>query len=439
VTADGAGGELFEALRRAVGSEHLRAAPNLQVQGVEPAVQVQPATAAELAACLRAACERGAAVIPWGGGTLQRLGSPPERADILLDCGRLVGIVDWEPADLTAGILAGTTLAAAQAQLAQQGQQLALDAPGAERATVGGLVAANVCGPRRWLYGGWRDQIIGMEMVLTNGDVIKSGGRVVKNVQGYDLAKLFTGSLGTLGVITRVNVKLAPLLQARRLIVARGGLEQLDGLLAAVAASTLRVATLDLLDAPAAEVCGLGGAGAAALLLLEGTTALVDGQSVRLARVAAEHGLATEAAEGDAFLGLYRRRLDLDRLDEIAENEARLRVGVLPSAAAAAMDEMRAAAEQRGLVCRCWAETGDGIVSAHVAGPEGDLSVRLPALQGALLAHLPSMTVVCGDPGIQRMVRAWGAEPAGLDIMRGLKRRFDPTRTLQPGRYAGGI
>ena len=137
---------------------------------------------------------------------------------------RLQSVVEWEPADLTTGLDAGMTLAAVQAALARRGQQIPIDAPLPGQATLGGLVATDTSGPRRWLYGGWRDLIIGMQMALTDGAVVKGGGRVVKNVQGYDLAKLFTGSLGTLGLIGRIYVKLVPLTATRRLVAARGTL-----------------------------------------------------------------------------------------------------------------------------------------------------------------------------------------------------------------------
>ena len=226
---DRSSGGLLPALRQVAGAdavEHVSAAyPN------SPGLRVTPSTAENLAGCLQVAGEVGATVAPWGGGTQQRLGYPPAQLDLAVSTARLDAIVEWEPRDLTACIQAGATLEKVQSALAEQGQQLPIDAPAALRATVGGLVATNTSGPRRWLYGGWRDQIIGMQMALPSGDVVKSGGRVVKNVQGYDLAKLFIGSLGTLGVVTQVNVKLTPLPAFRRLFVARGHLEGVGALL----------------------------------------------------------------------------------------------------------------------------------------------------------------------------------------------------------------
>ncbi len=438
MTAEAVSEALLAALRVAAGPEHVGVRPGLEIADMHPSVRVRPATAAEVAACLCAARACGAAVVPWGGGTLQRVGAPPARADVVLDCTRLDGVVDWEPADLTAGVLAGTTFTAAQAELAQHGQQIALDAPAAERATLGGLVAANVYGPRRWLYGGWRDQIVGMEMALTNGDVIKSGGRVVKNVQGYDLGKLFTGSLGTLGVITRINVKLSPLPETRCLIVARGDWRRLDEFLGGISASQLRVATLDLLDGASAEACGLSGDSGVALLL-EGRRALVDGQAGRLEGMARKLGLTAEAIEDGAVSPIWERRLNLDRVDDLTENQARLSAIVLPSAVADTMVEIRTAAERHSLAVYCWAEAGNGAISARVSGSGNEFGAAVAALQDELLPRLPSLNVVCGEPALQRRIRPWGAEPPGLELMHRLKQRFDPTGVLQPGRFIGGI
>ncbi len=427
---------MIDQLAAIVGADHLAAAAGLAVQGVVAPLAVSPATPAEAAAVLAAARAAGAAVTPWGGGTQQRAGAPPARLDVLLRTERLNRVVEHEPADLTAGLEAGITLAAAQQALAVHGQQLPIDAPNAERATLGGLVAVNVTGPRRWLYGGWRDLIIGMHMALPDGAVIKSGGRVVKNVQGYDLAKLFTGALGTLGVIGQVNVRLVPLPEARRLLACRGPLAACTAFLAEVAGSTLRTAALDVLDGNAARACGVPGDHPAALVLLEGPPVLVEDHTARLGKLATAAGLTAEEIDGAALASVWRAWVDLARVDDLGAEEGLLTLTVLPAEVPAALERIAQAADAQRVTVQRWARAGTGSVFARLSTPGGAARVALPAVHAGLLARWPGCSLIAGDPAA---ARPWGADPEGLPVMRALKSRFDPAGVLQPGRYTGGI
>src|SRR3989304_1046329 len=149
------------------------------------------------------------------------LGSPPAHPGLVLGLRRLSGLLEHEPGDLTATVEAGMTLGTFQAELSRRGQWLSLDPPQAARATLGGILASNASGPRRHLYGTARDLLIGITMVLADGAIVRGGGKVVKNVAGYDLPKLAVGSFGTLGVIVEATVKLRPRPDCDRLLVAR--------------------------------------------------------------------------------------------------------------------------------------------------------------------------------------------------------------------------
>lgn len=179
-----------------------------------PGLVARPRTEAEVAAVLQICSREGAVVIPWGAGAHQRLGHLPERADVVLSLAGLNQVVEYVPADMTVTVQAGMSLAELQELLAPHGQTVPLDPPGARLATVGGLVATGLSGPRRLAYGGVRDLLLGTRVALLDGRVIKTGGRVVKNVAGYDMNKLICGSFGTLGVITEVSLKLRPLPRA---------------------------------------------------------------------------------------------------------------------------------------------------------------------------------------------------------------------------------
>lgn len=408
-----------------------------------PGLFVSPPTADAVAACLREAAETGAIVAPWGGGTQQRAGNVAPRIDVAIGTTRLDAIVEWEPRDLTACIQAGATLDSVSAALAEQGQQIAIDAPAADRATIGGLIATNTSGPRRWLYGGWRDQIIGMQMALPSGDVIKSGGRVVKNVQGYDLAKLFIGSLGTLGMITQANVKLTPLPASRRILAFRGDLAQVSAFTEHVSDAPVRVSALDLLDAAAAQRCGLAGGGCVALVLIEGPEATVDGQTLSLAYMASSAALRSDSIEDGAIPPIWDSWLALARSDDLSDRQALITIGATPSETADVLRRLTESADKHGITAACWARAGNGVAYARLETPAGgtlqDAAAAIAAVQSQVMQRWPATTIVSGSVEVQRTVQPWGRPPATLELMRALKQRFDPLGIMQPSRYVGGI
>ena len=193
--------------------------PHYSVDGVAPSVALFPRDIDGVSRALSFASSEGMHVVPWGGGTQMTLGNSPHEVDVVLGISRLNRVLFHEPADLVVSVEAGITLRALQEELATKGQFLPLEAPIPSRATIGGILAANASGPSRLAYGTPRDWLIGVRVVHSDGAVTKSGGRVVKNVTGYDLNKLYVGSLGTLGVIVEAIFKIAPLTPETRTLV----------------------------------------------------------------------------------------------------------------------------------------------------------------------------------------------------------------------------
>src|SRR5262249_10166866 len=189
------------------------------INGVVPGVKVSPATPEETGAVLRLANERGLVVAPAGGLTKQQIGGVPERVDILLSTARMNTIEQDDPGDLTIAVAAGMPFAAMQRQLTEHHQWVPCDAAELERATIGGLLATGAAGPLKSTFGHMRDFCIGVQFVTPDGKVAKGGGRVVKNVAGYDLMKLMTGSYGSLAGITRANFKGVPRPRQRRAFI----------------------------------------------------------------------------------------------------------------------------------------------------------------------------------------------------------------------------
>src|ERR671911_902187 len=208
----------LEDLQRIVGEEHAREATSEDaVDGVGPCFVAEPGSVEKTSELLRFAAEEGLAVSPRGGGTKSSLGNPPRGLDLVLSTARMNEVIEHVPGDQVVRVQGGTKLEDLQSQLAGEEQMLGIDPP-EEGATVGGIVASNASGPRRLRYGLIRDLIIGIEVVLSDGTVAKAGGKVVKNVAGYDLSKLFTGSLGTLGLIATCNFRLHPRPEAARTV-----------------------------------------------------------------------------------------------------------------------------------------------------------------------------------------------------------------------------
>jgi glycolate dehydrogenase FAD-binding subunit len=198
------------------------------IDGKQPKLVCRPQSVEQIAAALRLCSEAEAAVIPRGGGTAMAIGNLPRRADVVIETGKLNHVIEHDHANLTATVQSGITLNAVQTSLAPEKQFVPLDAPFPERATIGGIVTTNLNGPRRSYYGSVRDLVIGMRVVLASGEQIKAGGKVVKNVAGYDMCKLFVGSLGTLGIVTEVTLRMAPIAERTATLITSGTLTQAE-------------------------------------------------------------------------------------------------------------------------------------------------------------------------------------------------------------------
>ncbi|MFC4529550.1 FAD-binding oxidoreductase [Sphaerisporangium dianthi] len=375
-----------------------------------------PESTGQAAAVMRAAAEHGLAVVAEGGGTKLGWGPPPERCDLLLSTGRMNRVLEHAAGDLVARVQAGVRTQDLAAVLAASGQELALDVP-LEGATVGGTLATATAGPRRLRYGTGRDLLIGITVVLADGTVARSGGKVVKNVAGYDLGKLFTGSLGTLGVITEATVRLHPLPAARAWITATvPGLDRLPDL-AALAGSQTEPSAVEV-DRPTTD----GPLTVAALF--EGVAA---GER---AKAAAEllDATAVTGPEPPAWWG------------RLPGEEFLLEMRVRPSAAVPALAAVAGAAREAGdLPVRLRGSAASAVV--HLALPADASPARaltfVSALRSDLAAHGGRLVVWTAPADAAGLLDRWG--PAGAaTLMRRVKERFDPEGRLSPGRLPAG-
>ncbi len=428
------------------------------VDGLVPRVAARPATVEELSALLRVADETGAAVVPWGGGTKQSLGNIPPRVDLVVDLARMNRVLEHEPADLTASFEAGIRLADANAALGRAGQWLALDPPHGDRCTVGGVLAANASGPRRLRYGTARDLVIGIRVVHADGTVTKGGAKVVKNVTGYDMNKLYINSLGTLAVIAGVTVKLHPRPpQERTWIVPFATLEAAAALVAKVLDSHLLPTALELVSAAAARAVGRPGGEslpAGDVLLAAafgGIPEEIEAQLRWIRDAAAVHGAGAERLlDGEAQEAFWEGvRNFASRLGDAAggpgpeQSWALARGSVVITAVPTLLRAAEEVRRRHALAdVAATAEAGSGSVHVYLAGPADRLAAALRDLRevarqgGKNAGHL---VVEAAPLGVKRALDVWGPVGPSLRLMEALKAQFDPNRRLNPGRFVGGI
>src|SRR5438270_9836568 len=423
-----------------------------EVDGCRPSAALQPSVVSEIAETLRFASAERLAVIPTGGRTHLHIGMPPHPYDLALDLSQMNRVLAFEPRDLTLGVEPGMTYAELDRTLGEKGQFLPLAPPLAERATIGGIVGAAADTPFRYGHGTARDFLLGIEFVTGEGIVSKSGGRVVKNVTGYDLHKLFIGSLGTLGVITRLNFRTFPLPPGQRMFVA--AFPEAAGALAlcrAITKSPLQPRILDVLDPGAADLFATRDA---VFQIRNSWLVIIEaaGQEAVLERHARDLAALSNEAHASEFLALdsgQRHQLfsclsEFSSLAFGATSSAMIfRVASLPSALPPLLEGMRklsdAHALKHAILIRAL-----GVVYFAFLPP------AVPKIFPELLSCSREMMDLCVTRGaapmiercpleIKKTLDMWPPAWAEHEIAERLKHVFDPNSILSPGRFRGGI
>ncbi|MBX0330157.1 FAD-binding oxidoreductase [Oscillochloris sp. ZM17-4] len=410
-----------------------------------PARVITPATAEDLADCLREASAAGSSVVPWGGGTRQGLGGPPTRYDLALSMSGLSRVVEYTPADLVISVEAGATLGMVQETLAPHGQWLPWDPPLPRRATVGGLLASGAGGMLRLGYGSPRDWTLGMRVALGDGRLVKSGSRVVKNVAGYDSHKLHIGALGTLGVIAEATFKVAPIPPRRQTLIAaftttKAPLEAI----AQLRQPPFHPISMVILNDEAERAIP-----ALHPFLRDHSHYLMV--AVRFAGTAGAVARQIRAAVAHC-VELGSRVIELNELDDAPIWEAiadfvqptgdlMLRVGAPLGQQYEMIRLLEMTTRARGWATARMVIAGVGLAYARwpIAGvPAAALAAALAELRAGL-ATIGGYVVIeelPAAPGIDRdVLDVWGAPPETLALMRSLRAAWDPAGVLNPGRY----
>ncbi|MDQ3734804.1 MAG: FAD-binding oxidoreductase [Actinomycetota bacterium] len=388
------------------------------IDGVLPAYVAVPSCTEQTAEVLRVAAQNGLHVVARGAGTKQDWAFPPDQVDLVIDTTAMSGVVEHAAGDLITIVRAGTLLTELRSTLAGADQELALDSA-FPSATVGGTVAANISGPRRVRYGTLRDLLIGITFVRADGVIAKAGGKVVKNVAGYDFGKLLTGSFGTLGVITEVALRLHPLPRTRRAVT----VEMPDGELAAQAA--LRVLRSQVVPS-AVEVSQPADGAPSVLALIEGVEA---GVGARVETTQTLLGPTSEIGELPDSFGRY----------PFEPGDIGFKISTTLSGVGPVLTAARGLGQRLGAPISVRGSAAGVLYAALPAGTD-------PAATGQVLAELRTVAasfdgtvvVLTGPAPTRRMLDVWGPV-SGLDLMKRLKDQLDPEHRLAPGRFVGGI
>jgi glycolate oxidase FAD binding subunit len=393
--------------------------------GIVPAFVVGPGSTDEAAAVMRAAAEHELAVVVRGAGGRLGWGVPPSRCDLMIDTSRMSSVVEHSSGDLVARVQAGARMGDVVAALERDGQEIALDVP--DDATVGGVVASGLAGPRRLRYGTPRDLLIGITIVRADGTVARSGGKVVKNVAGYDLGKLLAGSAGTLALITEATFRLHPLPAARVYVTA-------EYVSVGIACDAVAAAANSPLVASAVELSRPEPGGPIRIgVLLEGTEEGVAARAMRMA------GLLGPAETSLAPPPWWRGAPN-------AEGGTLIRVSCWVSALPTVLDAVDAAARDTGVSPVIAGSAGAGVLYLSLDADAADVTDSadvasagfVRGLRAALSGGRGGVVVLAAPAAVRRALSGYGgmagAVPS-LALMRAVKDQFDPGHRMAPGRF----
>ena len=390
-----------------------------------PSCIVYPNTQEELSQVMIEAHRKKWRILPCGSGTKLSWGGLSQGIDVVVSTERLDKLVEHAVGDLTITVEAGMKFSQLQSILAPYKQFLALDPTNPEKATVGGIVATADTGSLRQRYGGVRDQLLGLNFVRADGKIAKAGGRVVKNVAGYDLMKLFTGSYGTLSIITQATFRLYPMPEASGTVVLTGTAENVSQASDTLRNSALTPTQADLLSNQLVSALGLG-KGIGLIVRFQSISESVKEQSNRLLDVGQKLGLDGVILSGEDETSLWER-LREQMCFSGSESLITCKIGVVPTNAVDVLSR-----SELGLV-----HIGSGL---GVLGFKGEVKIdKILQMRGICEGYGGFLSVLQAPSVLKENLDVWGYGGNALDMMRKIKSQFDGGNVLSPGRFLGDI
>ncbi|MBE9205076.1 FAD-binding oxidoreductase [Nostoc sp. LEGE 06077] len=415
-----------------VGEENIVLWENLEVSQQKPIQQattsinspciVYPPTQAQLSQVMATAYKNKWRVLPCGSGSKLNWGGLAKGIDIIVSTERMNQLIEHAVGDLTITVEAGIKFSQMQGILAKSRQFLALDPTAPDEATIGGIVATSDTGSLRQRYGSVRDQLLGITFIRADGQIAKAGGRVVKNVAGYDLMKLFTGSYGTLGIISQVTFRVYPMQEVSGTVVLTGTAEAISQAASTLRSSALTPTQADLLSKQLVSNLGLG-QGLGLIARFQSISESVKEQSNRLLELGTQLGL-NGAIYADADDTNLWQRLQNQIKSPSTESIITCKIGILPSAAVEILQQVKI-----GLI-----HNSSGLGWLELEEKNQVLKIR-----DRTQAHQGFLSILTAPVTVKQNIDVWGYSGNALPLMRGIKSQFDNQNILSPGRFVGGI
>lgn len=426
------------------------------VDGIIPELVVFPESVEQVSALMKLAEQERWAVIPRGSGTKMSLGNIPKGVDMVLVLRKLNKILEYEPDDLTATVEAGIIVEDFQKHLKEKNQFFPLDPPFSSEATLGGIVATNSNGPSRFFHGSVRDLVIGTQVVHPGGTITRSGGKVVKNVTGYDMNKLYTGSLGTLGILTELSLKLRPLPEvSKTLLISFPSISEAAQLVLQISTSELLPTALEILDSQAWKYLigdmGIQDPGTSFRLAikLEGLSENVERQIFQIRQWGQEKGSSgIEVLQEDPH---HKFWYHVQNHPQILSGKASQVVCGKASFLASKVKEFfqitKELGDHHGLESIMLAHAGSGIVYIYFLNKDATMETNFVSTLSRVLLEIRSlagrlegsMILEIAPVNLKRSIDVWGPTGDRLTVMKLLKEQFDSRSILNPGRFVGGI
>jgi glycolate oxidase FAD binding subunit len=421
--------EIFRSIESVLGCENVTQSPQLNIDGLAPSVLAFPGSAREVVECLRICSSLSAVVIPAGSMSWLECGNPVRLADVVLSLRRMTRVIDYSPPDLTATVEAGLTLGVFNELTKHERQWLPLDPPGASAASLGAIAACNSSGALRLGFGTPRDYVIGLKLAHADGNESKCGGRVVKNVAGYDMNKLYVGSYGTLAVITELTFKLRPLPESDVTLVvsARSEASLLD-FANRVLAAELQPASVFLTKRLVDDLIESMEEADALLIRFIDNEAAVNHQLDWVKRATDHLELKLMLLTDDQGEPIWRRVADLDRR---AANAVRISVPV------STVESVLAKLAPAG--CAAAIDLGLGIIRIAFDEDERKAAETIKRWRFHVAGSGGTLFVERASSALRQEVDAWGDAGPASSLMKSIKTKFDPESLLNPGRLVAGI
>ncbi|PZO22176.1 MAG: FAD-binding oxidoreductase [Leptolyngbya foveolarum] len=404
-----------------------------------PSCVATPRTEDELSKVMAYSYENGWRVLPMGQGSKLSWGGLAKGIDLVVSTAQLNRLVEHAVGDFTVTVEPGLKVADLQRQLRAQGQFLAVDPAFGELASLGGLVATADTGSLRQRYGGLRDALIGVKFVRYDGAIAKAGGRVVKNVAGYDLMKLMTGSYGSLGILSELTFRLYPVARNLRTVVLSGGGKAIEQAMAEVRMSGLTPESLDVVSATLNHRAGSIGdrvlpqaersRSLTIVVRFQGVAEGVEEQTAWLKKIATTHGMGCEQMDGAADAEFWAQSQAIIRSDTVL-----CKVGLRPSGIPWLLELV----DDVNLDGYARLHGGNGLGWVQLAQRD-ELAEGVEKLRSHCQKNGGFLSLLQGPKSLKQSMDVWGYAGDALGVMRDIKDKFDPQRLLSPGRFVGGL